>query len=87
MVLYECQKCLFSTKLLSNYNRHLKTQKHLKNDQKMRENEGNVQNVQNEEGKKNDHNTKENPPQTGTHSFFPQFCVNFVKKASLELTI
>ncbi len=80
MVLYECQKCLFSTKLLSNYNRHLKTQKHLKNDQKMRENEGNVQNVQIEEGKKNEHITKENPIQTETHSFFPQFKCQFCQK-------
>ena len=41
MVLHICQLCNFKSKLLSNYNRHLKTQKHLKNEEKMRKNEEN----------------------------------------------
>ena len=35
MVGYNCQLCNFSTHLMSNYNRHLETNKHLKNEQKM----------------------------------------------------
>lgn len=35
MVVYNCQLCNFSTHLLSNYNRHLMTKKHQKNEQKM----------------------------------------------------
>ena len=41
MVLHICQLCDFKSSLLSNYNRHLKTQKHLKNEEKMRKNEEN----------------------------------------------
>ena len=41
MVLHICQLCKFKSTLLSNYNRHLKTQKHLKNEEKMRKNEEN----------------------------------------------
>ena len=31
MVVYECSICMFSSKLNANYNRHLKTRKHLRN--------------------------------------------------------
>ena len=31
MVLYECKICLYSTKILTHYNKHLKTKKHLRN--------------------------------------------------------
>ena len=41
MVFHICQLCDFKSTLLSNYNRHLKTQKHLKNEEKMRKNEEN----------------------------------------------
>ena len=34
MVLHECQLCDFSSHLLTNYNRHLKTKKHQKNVEK-----------------------------------------------------
>ena len=34
MVLYECSICMFSSKIKTHYNRHLKTKKHLRNSEK-----------------------------------------------------
>ena len=82
MVLYECKKCLFSTRLLSNYNRHLKTQKHLKN-------EKNEQKMSKMSKKKNEIITEQIEETLENHSFFThlncQFCgKNFSRNFNLQ---
>ena len=82
MVLYKCINCNFTTQLLPNYNRHLKTQKHLKN-------EKNEQKMSKMSKKKNDNITEQIEETVSDHSFFThlncQFCgKNFSRNFNLQ---
>ena len=73
MVLHICQLCDFKSTLLSNYNRHLKTQKHLKNEEKMRKNEEN-------EEKRISNNTELNHESILFSEKLPHFICKFCSK-------
>ena len=80
MVVYNCHLCNFSTHLLSNYNRHLMTKKHQKNEQKMSK-------MSKMSTKKNNINTELNQKFQNLSDENQRFCVIFVEKTSKEFLI